>query len=87
MLGVSGQTSAFLNVSLAVAAIARKGNVVTVTTAGNLPVDVNGLTLTVSGVTDASYNGSFAVTTTGPNTLTYAQTGADSTSTGGTWRW
>ncbi len=84
IVGLMSHTSAYLNVSLNVASIARNGNVVTVTTAGNLPVDVNGLTLTVSGVTDSSYNGSYVVTTTGPNTLTYAQSGANSTSTGGT---
>lgn len=83
VVGVSGQTSAFLNVQLPVASIARQAGVVTVTTSGNMPADLNGLTLTVSGVTDASYNGSFAVTTTGPNTLTYAAAGPDSTSTGG----
>ena len=44
IVGVQGNTSAFLNVTLQVAAIARNNNVVTVTTAGNLPVDVNGLT-------------------------------------------
>ncbi len=79
-----GSTSGYLNVSLTAASIARSGNVVTVTTAGNLPYDVNGLTLTVSGVADSSYNGSYAVTTTGPNTLTYTNSGADSTSSGGT---
>ncbi len=84
IVGLMSHTSAYLNVNLNVASIARSGNVVTVTTAGNLPVDVNGLTLTVSGVTDSSYNGSYVVTTTGPNTLTYAQNGANSTSTGGT---
>jgi hypothetical protein len=83
IVGVQGNTSAFLNLTLAVAAIARNNNVVTVTTAGGLPVDVNGLTMTVSGVADQSYNGSFVVTSTGVNTLTYAQTGANSTSTGG----
>ncbi len=83
IVGIMGQTSAFLNVNLSIAAIARSGNVVTVTTAGNMPVDLNGLTLTVAGVADSSYNGSFAVTTTGPNTLTYAETGANSTSSGG----
>jgi trimeric autotransporter adhesin len=35
-------------------------------------------------VADQSYNGSFAVTSTGSNTLTYSQAGANSTSTGGT---
>ena len=83
ILGVNGQTSAFLNVNATIASIARSNNIVTVTTAGNLPVDVNGLTLTVSGVADSSYNGSYLVTTTGANTLTYANTGANSTSTGG----
>ena len=84
IVGLMSQTSGYLNVNLNVASIARSGNVVTVTTAGNLPVDVNGLTMTVNGVTDSSYNGSYVVTTTGPNTLTYAQSGANSTSTGGT---
>jgi hypothetical protein len=82
---VSGtSTSGYLNVALSVASIARTGNVVTVTTTANLPEDVNGLTLTVSGVADSSYNGSYAVTTTGSNTLTYANSGPDSTSSGGT---
>ena len=86
LLGLVDQasTSGFANVSLQVASIARMGNVVTLTTAGSMPWDLNGLTLTVSGVTDASYNGSFKVTTTGGNKLTYANTGVDSTSTGGT---
>ena len=84
LIGVQGLSSAYVNLNLVVAAIARTGNVVTVTTAGNLPVDVNGLTLNVQGVSDASYNGSFLVSTTGTNTLTYASSGANSTSTGGT---
>ena len=84
IVGVNGQTGGFLNVSAQIASIARSGNLATVTTAGPLPVDVNGLGLTISGVADASFNGSFAVTTTGPNTLTYANTGADGASTGGT---
>ena len=84
IVGQTGQTSGFMNVSLAIASIARNNNVVTVTTSGNMPEDLNGLTLQVSGVTDASYNGSFAVTTTGANTLTYANAGANSTSSGGT---
>src|SRR5260370_21109168 len=62
IVGVQGNTSAFMNVSQPIAAIARNGGVVTVTTAGNLPVDVNGLTMNISGVADQSYNGSFLVT-------------------------
>jgi trimeric autotransporter adhesin len=82
-VGVQGGTSAFINVTLPIAAIVRTNNVVTVTLAGDMPVDVNGLTMNVSGVADQSYNGSFIVTSTASNTLTYPETGANSTSTGG----
>ena len=84
LIGITGAQSSFTNLSLVIASIARTGNIVTVTTAGNLPEDVNGLTMTVQGVTDASYNGSFPVTTTGANSLTYASSGANSTSASGT---
>ncbi len=77
-------TSGFQNISVPISSLVRKGNVVTATLASNLPVDVNGLTMTVSGVTDASYNGSFQVTTKNANLVTYTATGADSTSSGGT---
>jgi hypothetical protein len=84
IVGAQGSPSAYVNLNLAVASIARNANVVTIATAGNFPVDVNGLTMTVQGVADTSYDGTFAVTTTGPNTLTYPSAGANSTSTGGT---
>ncbi len=84
VVGVMNKTSAFANLSLAITSAVRNSNTVTVTTAGNLPVDINGLSMTIAGMTDSSYNGSFAVTTIGPNSFTYAQTGANSTSTGGT---
>ncbi len=83
IVGVQGLTSAYANVTAVVASISRTGNVVTLTATSSFPVDLNGLTVKVQSVADASYNGSFAVTTTGPNTLTYASTGPDSTSTGG----
>jgi lysophospholipase L1-like esterase len=84
VIGVTHGTGAYLNLSASIASISRTGNVVSVTTAGNLAANVNGLTLAVTGVADASYNGSFVVTTTGSNSLTYAQTGANSSSAGGT---
>jgi hypothetical protein len=84
VVGTKGQTSAYLNDTFTVASIARSGNVVTVTMTANLADDVQGLSMTVSGVVDSSYNGTYTVTTTGPNTLTYANTGANSTSSGGT---
>ena len=84
LVGSQGLASAFANLNLVVASLARTGNVVTVTLAGNLAQDVNGLPLTVQGATDASYNGTYTVTTTGVNTLTYADNGPDSSSAGGT---
>ena len=82
IVGTPNLTSAFLNVSLAVASIARTSGVVTVTTTVN-PPDLNGLTLQVANVADSSYNGSFQVTSTGPNTLTYTNNGPNSSSSGG----
>ncbi|HEX4170953.1 MAG TPA: hypothetical protein VHY82_00575 [Acetobacteraceae bacterium] len=79
----SGSTSGYQNISLTVTSIARHANVVTVTLPGN-PVDVTGLTMTVSGVSDASYNGSFQMSLTGPNQVSYTDPGPDSTSSGGT---
>ena len=56
----------------------------TLTLANSLSVDVNGLQLSVSGVADPSFNGTFAVSSTGGNTLTYVSAGPNSSSTGGT---
>ena len=77
-------TSGYLNASLPITSVVRSGNTVTLTTAGTFPYDLNGLQMTVSGVTDGSFNGTFAVSTTGGNTLTYASAGPNSSSTGGT---
>jgi lysophospholipase L1-like esterase len=84
IVGQNATTSAFVNLSAAITSVVRSGNTVTLTIAGNLSVDLNGLTLTVAGVSDASYNGSFVVTTTAGNKFTYTQTGSDSSSSGGT---
>jgi hypothetical protein len=83
IVGIASQTSGFLNVSASIASATRSGNIVTITTTGD-PVDVSGLTVTIAGVADSSYNGNYVVTTTGVNTFTYAQTGANSSSSGGT---
>jgi hypothetical protein len=84
VVGVNDTTSAYLSESAGISGAVRSGNVVTVTTTGNLPDDWNGLSITVSGVTDGSYNGTFVVTTVAGNQFSYAQTGANSTSSGGT---
>ena len=80
----SGSTSGYLNASVAIASAVRSAGTVTLTTATALPADLNGLSLTVSGVSDASFNGTFTVVTTGSNTLTYAVAGGDGSSAGGT---
>lgn len=84
VLGQMNQTDAFLNLSTAISSLARSGGVVTVQTAVNLPYDVNGLQVTISGASDSSYNGQFTVTTTGQHSFTYAQSGSNGTATGGT---
>jgi hypothetical protein len=84
IVGHTGTTSAFANVSLPIASLARSGNLVTLTTSSPLPLDLNGLSLTISGVNDSSYDGTFPVTTTSSTTLTYPQSGANSTSINGT---
>ena len=83
ILGISGSTSAYTNFAVNLQTMVRSGNVVTVTTSGGFP-DMNGATITIAGAADASFNGSYAVTTTGSNQFTYAQTGPDGSTTGGT---
>jgi hypothetical protein len=83
IVGQQGTTSGFVNVNAPIATASRSGNLVTLTASSALPFDLNGLTVTISGVADSSYNGTFPVTTTSPTTLTYTQTGANSSSTGG----
>lgn len=83
-LGKQQGPSAFANISSAITSLQRSGNVVTVIVAPSFPADLNGLKLTVSGATDTSFNGTFAITSTAVNQFTYAQTGPNATSSGGT---
>jgi hypothetical protein len=74
-----------------ITSLTRSGNVVTVTTSTPHGIYANPIytpnewdTITIAGVTDSSYNGTFALTgTPTPTTLTYAQTGSNSTSSAG----
>ena len=84
IVGMNGTTSGYANILSPITTVQRNGNTVTATVSGNLAQDINGLTVTVAGVADASYNGAFPVTTTAANQFTYTQAGANSTSTGGT---
>lgn len=77
-------TSAYLNINLGIASMVRSNNVVTVTLTSSMPKDLNGLNMTIAGAADSSYNGTFPVTTTSKQTITYAQTGPNSSTTGGT---
>jgi hypothetical protein len=84
VVGMMNQTSGFLNASAPIASMTRSAGLVTVTTSGSLPANIGGLTATIAGAVDSSYNGSFLVTTTGTNSFTYAQAGANSSTSGGT---
>ena len=75
-------TGGFMSVSATVASATRSGNIVTLNLAQGIP-DINGLNVTVSGIADASYDGTFQVTTTGPSSLIYTANGADGSSSGG----
>jgi hypothetical protein len=69
---------------IAISAISRTSNVVTVTTASPHGLNPVGGVL-IAGVTDASYNGNFPVASILDAThFTYAQSGANSSSSGGT---
>jgi hypothetical protein len=63
--------------------ISRATNVVTVTLSSN-PGVATGQVVTVSGVSDNTFNGTFTVTGSTSTTITYAQTGANATSSNGT---
>ncbi|MEZ2347379.1 hypothetical protein [Terriglobus sp. RCC_193] len=82
-LGAQQGASAFANISSTITSLQRSGNVVTATMASGFPADLNGLTLTISGAADASFNGTFLITSTAANQFTYAQTGPNATSSGG----
>ena len=63
----------------------RRSDVVTLTTAGNVPAGMNGRAVTISGIADSTYNGTYTVTQIAPNALSYRQDyGDDGSSTGGT---
>jgi YidC/Oxa1 family membrane protein insertase len=74
--------------SASIASASRRGNLIIVTTVGNLPAGLNGQTVAITGVADKTYDGTYVATVTGPNTFTYLQGNEeappDSSSSGGT---
>jgi YidC/Oxa1 family membrane protein insertase len=68
-----------------VASVARNGGLVTLVSSNTLPAGLSGRAISISGVSDSSYNGTFVVTQTGPTTLTYSVGyGDNGSSSGGT---
>ncbi len=84
VLGAMDQTDGFLNVSTPLASLVRSNGVVSIVIAAPLHYDLTGLTVTISGAADASFNGSFVVTETSGGHFTYTQAGPDASSTGAT---
>lgn len=84
-----GEVSTFVfpaskTMSLGSTSLSRTSNIVTVTVTAAHRFAV-GNVITISGVTDTSFNGTFTVASvTGNTTFTYAQTGPNATSSGGT---
>lgn len=82
-LGVKQGASAFANFAYAITSLQRSSNVVTATLSSNFTADLNGLTLTVAGAADSSFNGSFTIASTAANQFTYTQSGPNASTTGG----
>jgi len=71
--------------TLTIASAQRHSSVVTATIAGDIPAGLNGRAVSIANVSDSSYDGTYMVTQTSPNTLTYTQSyGDDGQTTGGT---
>ena len=71
--------------NLAISSVSRNAGVVTLATSGNLPNGLNGRAVSIAGIADNTFNGTYTVTQTGPTTLTYTQGyGDNGVSTGGT---
>lgn len=69
--------------AVAISAISRTSNVVTVTVPSGSNF-ISGESVTIAGVTDSGFNGTFTIVTSAATTFTYAQTAADTSSSGGT---
>ena len=82
VLGAPSSSCSASTVSFNIASITRSSNSVTVSTATATGLTA-GESFTVAGVTDTSFNGAFAVNSISGTTLTYSQTGANATSSGG----
>src|SRR5262245_6315788 len=71
------------SISVGILAITRTSNVVTVTVPTGSGF-ITGEMVTIAGVANPTFNGGFVILATTPTTFTYAQTGTNTSSTGGT---
>jgi YidC/Oxa1 family membrane protein insertase len=84
LLGYPMSLYTYDGATASIASATRNNQVVTLTTVGNLPSDMTGRSLAINGAGDKTFNGTYVVTQTGPNTVTYTDAGENATSTGGT---
>jgi YidC/Oxa1 family membrane protein insertase len=71
--------------TLSISSISRNNHLVSVTVSGAIPAGLSGRAVSINGVSDNTFNGTYVVSQTGANTLTYPQDyGDNATSTGGT---
>ena len=83
LVGVQGNNSGFANVNAGITSLTRAGNVVTANLASPLAFDVSGLTLTISRRDGPELQRELQRSRRRVRqTLTYTQSGANSTSTG-----
>jgi YidC/Oxa1 family membrane protein insertase len=70
--------------TIQIAGASRTSGVVALTVNGTLPPGINDRSVSITGISDSSYNGTYVVTQTGPSTLTYTTGyGDNGSSTGG----
>jgi YidC/Oxa1 family membrane protein insertase len=70
--------------TLSIATATRNAGVITLTVNGALPAGISGRAVSITDISDKTYNGTYVVTQTGPSTLAYtAGYGDNGSSTGG----
>ena len=85
LLGYPMSLYSYDGVSLPISSIRRDNKTVTATLAGNVPTGVSGRSVSINGVSDSSFDGTYVVSQTAANTLTYSQDyGDNAASSGGT---
>jgi len=85
LLGYPMSLYSYDGASLPISSIRRDNKTVTATLAGNIPAGVSGRSVSINGVSDSSFDGTYVVSQTAANTITYSQDyGDNAASSGGT---